>query len=222
MSYLNLDSNYFDHIKTTRLVARLGFGAELLPLILWCHASRYHPNGLLKGYSANELKLICRWTGDAQAMLQALLDVGILLDCDDSNYQIHDWDDHQGHIEAFHERAKTAARARWNKMKTHINDATSNATSNATSITKHATSNAPTIPNLTIPNQLKVVFIPPTLEAVTTYCLERKNGINAHKWHSFYTAKDWMIGKNKMKDWKAAVRTWEKEDSFKPEDKRWL
>jgi hypothetical protein len=53
-------------------------------------------------------------------------------------------------------------------------------------------------------------FIPPTLEQVKEYCRERNNSVNADKWHDFYTAKNWMIGKNKMKDWKAAVRTWEK------------
>lgn len=52
-------------------------------------------------------------------------------------------------------------------------------------------------------------FIPPTLEDVASYCLERNNGVDSVKWHNFYSAKDWMIGPNKMKNWKAAVRTWE-------------
>lgn len=60
-------------------------------------------------------------------------------------------------------------------------------------------------------NIKRVVFTPPSLQEVIVYCLERKNGIDSQKWHNFYTAKDWMIGKNKMKDWKAAVRTWEKD-----------
>jgi len=55
-------------------------------------------------------------------------------------------------------------------------------------------------------------FIPPTIEQVKEYCTERKNQVDAEKWHDFYTSKNWMIGKNKMKDWKAAVRTWEHEN----------
>lgn len=55
-------------------------------------------------------------------------------------------------------------------------------------------------------------FIPPTIEEVKDYCLERKNNVDVNKWHNFYSAKDWMIGKNKIKDWKACVRTWEKEE----------
>jgi len=53
-------------------------------------------------------------------------------------------------------------------------------------------------------------FIKPTVEDVKNYCLERKNNINAETFIDFYESKGWKIGKNKMKDWKAAVRTWEK------------
>jgi len=52
-------------------------------------------------------------------------------------------------------------------------------------------------------------FTPPDIEDVKVYCKERKNSVDAEKWYNFYSAKGWMIGKNKMKDWKAAVRTWE-------------
>jgi hypothetical protein len=54
-------------------------------------------------------------------------------------------------------------------------------------------------------------FIPPTIEEVKAYCQERKNKVDSEKWYDFYSSKGWMIGKNKMKDWKAAVRTWEHE-----------
>ena len=60
------------------------------------------------------------------------------------------------------------------------------------------------------PEKKSTVFTPPKLEDVITYCKERKNNVNPEKWLDHYTANGWMIGKNKMKDWKAAVRTWEK------------
>ena len=53
-------------------------------------------------------------------------------------------------------------------------------------------------------------FIPPTLEEVAAYCQERHNRVDAGRFVDFYTAKGWMVGKNKMKDWKSAVRTWER------------
>lgn len=57
-------------------------------------------------------------------------------------------------------------------------------------------------------------FIPPSIEEVKEYCLERMNNVDAEAFVDFYASKGWMVGKNKMKDWKAAVRTWEK-SSFK-------
>ncbi len=53
-------------------------------------------------------------------------------------------------------------------------------------------------------------FVPPTREEVQAYCLERKNNVDAERFIDYYTANGWQVGKNKMKDWKAAVRTWEK------------
>jgi hypothetical protein len=53
-------------------------------------------------------------------------------------------------------------------------------------------------------------FIPPTIEEVEAYCQERGNDVDAEKFVAFYSAKGWMIGKNKMKNWKMAVITWEK------------
>ena len=53
-------------------------------------------------------------------------------------------------------------------------------------------------------------FVPPTIEEVADYCRERNNNVDAQRFVDFYTAKGWMVGSNKMKDWKAAVRTWER------------
>jgi hypothetical protein len=56
-------------------------------------------------------------------------------------------------------------------------------------------------------------LIPPTLEMVTKYCLERKNGIDPQHFMNSNEQKGWMIGvsKTKMVDWQAAIRTWEKQ-----------
>ncbi|MGN1230556.1 MAG: transcriptional regulator [Anaerotignum sp.] len=56
------------------------------------------------------------------------------------------------------------------------------------------------------------VFAPPSFAEVKAYCDARGNGIDAQQFVDFYTAKGWMIGRNKMSDWKAAVRTWEKKN----------
>lgn len=53
-------------------------------------------------------------------------------------------------------------------------------------------------------------FLPPSLDEVKKYCAERRNNVNAEQFIDFYTANGWKVGKNSMKDWKAAVRTWER------------
>lgn len=53
-------------------------------------------------------------------------------------------------------------------------------------------------------------FIKPTFEEVNAYCQERNNGVDVARWFDYYTANGWKVGKNPMKDWRAAVRTWEK------------
>jgi len=52
--------------------------------------------------------------------------------------------------------------------------------------------------------------IPPTLEDLQHYCLSRRNGIDPEAFMDYYASVGWMIGKKKMKDWQAAVRTWER------------
>lgn len=53
-------------------------------------------------------------------------------------------------------------------------------------------------------------FKPPTLEEVADYCMERKNTVDPMNFIDHYEANGWKVGKNPMKDWKAAVRTWER------------
>lgn len=65
-------------------------------------------------------------------------------------------------------------------------------------------------------------FTPPTLQEVQVYCMSRHNNVDPEKFIDFYSAKGWMIGKNKMKDWKAAVRTWEKGEKEVKKDEKWL
>jgi DNA-binding transcriptional ArsR family regulator len=65
--------------------------------------------------------------------------------------------------------------------------------------------------NITYSNR-KALFKKPTLDDVKSYCIQRNNNIDAEAFLDFYESKDWKIGKNKMKDWKAAVRTWERRE----------
>ena len=71
--------------------------------------------------------------------------------------------------------------------------------------------------NTTSINTMKVNtkggFLKPTRFDIKGYCIERKNNVDCETFYDFYESKDWLIGKNKMKDWKACVRTWEKRNN---------
>lgn len=58
-------------------------------------------------------------------------------------------------------------------------------------------------------------FVSPSIEEVKKYCIERNNNIDAEHFVNYYDSIGWMVGKSKMKDWKAAVRTWERNDKSK-------
>ena len=60
--------------------------------------------------------------------------------------------------------------------------------------------------------QKRKTFKPPTLDEVRAYCTERGNTVNPEQWFDHYTSNGWKVGKNTMKDWKAAVRTWERSE----------
>lgn len=62
-------------------------------------------------------------------------------------------------------------------------------------------------------------FTPPTLENVMGYCQQMGYQIDCQRFIDFYASKGWMVGKNKMKDWKAALRNWARQDDG---DKRTL
>lgn len=66
-------------------------------------------------------------------------------------------------------------------------------------------------------DEKKKRFVIPSVKEVQAYCTERGNNIDAQHFVDYYSARGWMLGKNKIKDWKACIRTWERNDSFKPQ-----
>lgn len=69
-------------------------------------------------------------------------------------------------------------------------------------------------------NVSKKRFAPPSVDEVRAYCAERNNGIDPQSFIDFYESKGWMVGKNHMRDWKAAVRTWERNRTKPPNSKK--
>jgi len=59
-------------------------------------------------------------------------------------------------------------------------------------------------------------FKPPTIGEVQAYCTERGSSVDPQKFLDYYESNGWLVGKNKMKSWQAAVRTWER-SAFAPQ-----
>ena len=71
--------------------------------------------------------------------------------------------------------------------------------------------------SVSVPSSLKDhSFQKPSPQAVKDYCRERGNRVDADKWFAYYESNGWRVGKNPMKNWKAAVHTWEKSEFNTP------
>lgn len=132
MPSLNIDLDYIGHPKVAKLKAAIGYQADCFPIRLWTYAGKFFPaDGVLINHTGSQIEAILDWRGDPGQLIASMLLIG-MLDGQEPNYRVHDWIEHQGHIEAFKARAKAGAKAKWDKLK--VIDATSNALSNATSI----------------------------------------------------------------------------------------
>jgi hypothetical protein len=120
--YNRVYTNFYTHRKTARLRVKLGNDALWLPPRFWAYAAENQPDGVFQDYDPNELAHLVGYTGDAQAMLQALLEAGFL---DPDPLRIHEWDFYNQYHAAFSQRASKAASARWNKEKGFPSDSLS-------------------------------------------------------------------------------------------------
>lgn len=74
--------------------------------------------------------------------------------------------------------------------------------------------------NIPANNPKRKRFVKPTLSEIEQYCIERNNNVNAEQFFDYYESNGWRVGKNSMKDWKAAVRTWERSEYRKANSKK--
>ena len=98
-------------------------------------------------------------------------------------------------------------------------------TTNKPTTNHQQTTNKQSTTNKNVKNEKneRSIFIEPTFNEILEYCTQRKNGVDVNKFLNFYSSKGWMVGKNKMIDWKACIRTWEKPIEIQEvnEPKKW-
>lgn len=212
------------HPKAIKLQRRLGSGGcwSLICLFLWVAENKW--DGNLEGMSGEDIEIAAGWTGAEGEFARVLAEVRFL-DGQENEYRIHDWAEHNPWAASRGQRieaAKIAACARWqgernaNSIQTECG---SNADGMRTASAPHGNSNAEAIrtampttqPNQNQPNPTqKIKSAIPTLEEVAIYCQERRNNVDPQQWFDHYSSNGWKVGRNPMRDWKAAVRTWER------------
>jgi len=138
--YIKLQLNFWSHRKTAKLQSIIGNDALWIMPKLWCYAAANQPDGNFSKYTAAELAIHLGYSGDPQALLQALLDAGFI----DQDKTLHDWYEYNSFHAVFKERSMKAALAsklaRQERASTiqMIGEDTSLASSSASSSEKHA------------------------------------------------------------------------------------
>lgn len=155
-------------------------------------------------------KLLCRSDEEKQALIDVLDE---FFDLHDDGY-FHERCDHEiskyrANISAKAKAGIASAKARKQKAVDRKHNSTrvkssSTAVHNQEPITNNQEESR---------EKRKSRFIPPSLDDVKAYCLERNNKIDAETFLNFYESSEWMRGKTKIKDWKSCVRTWESRES---------
>ena len=234
MPYMNLDLDYFDHPQTIRLIGLLGRGAEVLPIRLWAYCGKFHAEtGRLTGLTTREIERVIGWWGSPGKALEGLVQAEYLEKAGEE-YKAAHWKRHQGHIWALKQRNKKAALSRWKNMASNKRFVPSWTSAGqfpvdntkvpaayqkvpvayqdgipGMPLTIPSIPSIPTIPNQQIKTGARSALKPPSLDEVAAYCIERGKGIDPKAWIDHYQANGWKVGRNAMKDWRAAVRTWE-------------
>lgn len=216
---IRLDIGFLDNIKTRKLIRELGDHAVVCTLRLWSYVALRHPKGQMNGMTQDDLEDIAGWTGERGAYVAYAIRMRWVDTTDDGHLEIHDWKEHQPwvyHSEKRSEAAKTAVAIRWENHKKQLLN-----TPRIRSVYKANTErNTPSPIPYPIPKDQKqdqnicarakpARFTIPTVEEIREYCTARNNTVDPVKFHAHYTANGWRVGKNPMRNWKAAIVTWE-------------
>jgi phage replisome organizer N-terminal domain protein len=152
---------------------------------------------------------------NVQITIQYLLKSGLLEMCSDEEYYLPDTKDSTGCETAAANRMR---KCRAKKDKLERNNVTPMLQSGYGEIEKELEIELDSSAKSTTTKRKR--FEKPTLSEIEQYCIERKNNVNAEQFFDYYESNGWKVGKNSMKDWKAAVRTWERSEYRKPNSKK--
>lgn len=194
------------YVLSTALNVRKAEAVGIVHL-LWHFVMKFAwRDGDLRRFDEVSVARACGWEGEPKVVIEALIKAGFL--DNGESLQVHDWFDFAGRL--VHDRIYNEKRRRKTSVKRRLKPV------------NRALPN-PTLPNPTLPNQpnqKKGDFVPPTLDEVKNYCIEKNYGIDPEAFIAFYQSKNWMIGKNKMRCWKSATTTWEKRNKHEQSQRK--
>lgn len=144
---------------------------------------------------------------NVQITIQYLLKSGLLEMCSDEEYYLPDTKDSTGCETAAASRMR---KCRAKKDKLERNNVTPMLQSGYGEIEKEIEKEIELDTKANKSPTKAKRFVKPTLSEIEQYCIERNNNVDAQHFYDHYESNGWKVGKNSMKDWKAAVRTWEK------------
>jgi hypothetical protein len=191
--YIRVANSFWNHRKTAKLRTVLGDDAFWIVPRLWSYASENQPDGDFSKYDSAEISMLLGCLKHASSIRQALIESGFM----DETGCLHDWAEHNGYHAEYAARSRNAANARWEKERNR-KEMKGKETSIASSMLvasdscKHSS------------------FKRPTLEEVLTYCHEKNYTFDPEAYMAHYESNGWMVGKNHMKNWKAACVTFQK------------
>jgi len=220
-----------NHVKVKRLKRLLGvplYRAVGILETIWLLCIDCCDEGNLGKFTDDEIADYLEWDGDPHQLVSALASSGWIDSHESHRFVVHDWFSHcpdfiRERVRMRHGRAKKDREQR--EIRTYDASAANKSEQNRTD-GEHSAACSPLVQSSPVQpsptNSLPVEntaaaepkpsrkFSKPTVEEVTAYCRERRNAISPSGFVDYYEANGWRVGRNAMKDWKAAIRYWEK------------
>lgn len=194
----------WSHPKFSVLQKMLGTSKALTAGILeglWHLTATFDSDGGTMPHSGDELAAWLEIPIDGETLLDALVD-SRWLDRTDAGYVIHDWQDHKP---SYIKDAERKARQR-RTVTGQSRDSHGTVCDNPHAAAPSDSDSDSELKEKKKRERAVARFVPPTIKEVDVYAQEKGFHLDADKFVDFYKSKGWKVGRNSMKDWKAAVR----------------
>jgi hypothetical protein len=189
---IRLQVSFRDHPKRIRLERRLGPAGPLAMIDLLLAVAQSKPDGHLHGWSDEDIAIAARWNGKPEEFVSTLAELRFLDRHEDGSYSVHDWTEHNSYAAGAQERserARAAARARWDRQTQNSKTPLGNAEScyphccpHSSALPNHAGSNAPTyVPTNIRKKQHTPEYPYPSKEVKNCGCVSPCDETTVHK-----------------------------------------